>query len=64
MAAMTRGRRALIALLQRTKLEYVAARVGVSQATISRWASGERRPNAEHAKKLENAYPEFFRELA
>lgn len=37
----TDSRRALLAILQRTQAQYVAARCRVAPCTVSRWASGE-----------------------
>jgi transcriptional regulator with XRE-family HTH domain len=50
------GRARLRAVLQRTRGIYVAARVGVAVSTVSRWASGQRRPTASHRARLHECY--------
>jgi transcriptional regulator with XRE-family HTH domain len=50
------GRRALLALLQRTQGRYVAGRCRVSRTTVSRWASGSQRPSAAARAALERNY--------
>lgn len=50
------GRRALLAVLQRTTLEYVAARCGVSRRTVGRWASGIRTPDPVRRAALQRNY--------
>lgn len=56
MAGMTEGRRALLAVLQRTTAVYVAARCGVSPSRVSRWASGQGRPSARARARLRDNY--------
>jgi hypothetical protein len=43
--AVTRGRRALLAVLQIITAQEVAARVRVHKSNVSRWASGEWKPS-------------------
>lgn len=50
---MTRGRRALLAVLQIIRGREVAARVRVSPGTVSRWAAGLCRPSAHAREQLE-----------
>lgn len=56
MARMTEGRRALLAVLQRTTAAFVAARCGVTPSRISRWASGDGRPSAKARARLLHIY--------
>ncbi len=56
MAEVSRGRRSLLAVLQRTTALEVAARCGVTQPTVSRWASGEKNPSAAARLRLAAAY--------
>lgn len=56
MATMTRGRKALLAILQRTTAKEVAARVKVFPSTVSRWASGHSRPWVSGEVGLEAQY--------
>jgi transcriptional regulator with XRE-family HTH domain len=49
---MTTGRRALVALLQRTSGRFVAARIRVTASTVSRWASGQRTPSVAARRAL------------
>lgn len=49
---MTRGRRSLLALLQRLPAREVAARCQVSPAAVSQWASGLKEPSAENRAML------------
>jgi transcriptional regulator with XRE-family HTH domain len=53
---ITRGQRLLLAVLQRTTASEVAARVGVGQPAVSRWASGLKTPSAPRREKLEQLY--------
>lgn len=53
---MSDGRRALLAVLQKTKAVHVAARLRVRPSTVSRWATGESVPSAVHAAKLQQIY--------
>lgn len=53
---MTRGRRLLLAVLQRTAAVEVAARVGVSKQAVSWWASGIKNPSAAARLKLLHLY--------
>lgn len=55
-SAVTRGRRALLEVLQRTKRVFVAARCCVHPATVSRWASGARTPPESSRRLLEELY--------
>ena len=50
------GRRALLSVLQKTRVIYVAARCRVSPSTVSRWASGERIPSTCHREVLASVY--------
>lgn len=52
----TRGRRLLLAVLQRTKARTVAARVDVSAGAVSRWASGRGVPSPPARARLEAAF--------
>lgn len=56
MVTITRGRRCLLAVLQRTSELEVAARVGVGQPAVSKWASGLRTPGDPARQKLEQLY--------
>jgi len=42
---MTRGRAALLRVLRRTKVEYVAARCRVTPNAVYDWMSGRRKPS-------------------
>jgi transcriptional regulator with XRE-family HTH domain len=42
---VTPGRRDLLAVLQRTRQEFVADTCGVTRAEVSRWATGDRTPS-------------------
>jgi transcriptional regulator with XRE-family HTH domain len=53
---MTDGRRALLAVLQRTSAVYVAARCGVTPSRVSRWASGQGRPSPKARARLLHNY--------
>lgn len=53
---MTRGRIALLALLQLTTACRVAARCGVHKAQVSRWASGQTLPSEVARAVLESSY--------
>lgn len=53
---MTRGRRQLIALLQQTRAQFVAARCGVHKSQVSRWAAGEQAPSDNAKKSLSVNY--------
>ena len=53
---MTHGRRALLAVLQRTKAIHVAARCGVAKSRVSEWASGRTRPSLRARVRLESNY--------
>jgi len=50
---MTRGRRALLAVLQVIKGREVAARVRVHPGSVSRWSHGLCRPSARARRMLE-----------
>jgi transcriptional regulator with XRE-family HTH domain len=50
---VTRGRRALLAVLQIIRGREVAARVRVSPASVSYWLHGLRRPSARSRAMLE-----------
>jgi transcriptional regulator with XRE-family HTH domain len=50
---VTRGRRALLAVLQIIRGREIAARVRVSPATVSKWSTGLRRPSARARALLE-----------
>lgn len=52
MAAVTYGRRSLLALLQRTSAREVAARCDVVPSCVSEWASGEAQPSPEAQTRL------------
>lgn len=54
--AMTRGRIALLALLQVTTARRVAERCGVHPAQVSRWASGQTVPSEVARMVLESSY--------
>lgn len=54
--AVSDGRRALLAVLQRTKAAHVAARLRVRPSTVTRWASGQANPTPAHAAKLVEIY--------
>lgn len=56
MITITRGRRALLAVLQRTASDEVGARVRVAGRTVRHWAEGERNPSDEHRAKLATLY--------
>lgn len=49
---MTRGRRSLLALLQRLPAREVAARCQVTPSAVSRWASGEKSPSLASREML------------
>lgn len=53
---MTKGRRALLDILRRTKREYVACRCRVSISAVHMWCTGERTPNAGARTKLSVNY--------
>lgn len=53
---VTRGRRLLLAVLQRTTQANVSARVRVPHQHVSAWASGERIPSARARALLEASY--------
>jgi transcriptional regulator with XRE-family HTH domain len=53
---MTRGRRSLIAVLQRTSAVYVAARCGVTKQAVSAWQQGFAKPSAAARSMLEANY--------
>lgn len=50
--ALTAGRRALLAVLQRTSARNVAARCGVTPQAVSQWASGRSRPTGPRLTAL------------
>lgn len=52
----TAGRRALVAVLSRTKAAYVAATCRRSVSSVSEWASGRKRPNRAARAALEERY--------
>lgn len=49
---MTPGRRALLALLDRTKREYIAGVAGVARSTVQAWFTGTKRPSARARRSL------------
>lgn len=53
---MTRGRRSLIAVLQRTTGREVAARVGVAKQTVSDWVRGINKPRRDARLALQRLY--------
>lgn len=53
---MTRGRVALLALLQVTTARRVADRCGVHAAQVSRWAAGQTIPSEVARLVLESSY--------
>jgi transcriptional regulator with XRE-family HTH domain len=53
---MTRGRRALLRILERTRAYHVAARCRISEATVSRWRSGEKSPGPKARLALRDNY--------
>lgn len=53
---MTRGRRSLLAVLQRTTAAEVAARCGVTKQAVSWWSSGIKNPSEANRLKLEQIY--------
>lgn len=53
---MTPGRAALLAVLQRTQAQYVAARLGVSPSRVSEWASGKATPSPAARRQLASIY--------
>lgn len=55
-AGLTRGRKLLIAVLQRTTETDVAARCCVHQSNVSRWANGTQTPSTEARCALEANY--------
>jgi transcriptional regulator with XRE-family HTH domain len=56
MAAVTRGRLALLGVLQRTSAAEVAVRCRVSVAAVSKWANGQARPRPEHRELLQAGF--------
>jgi len=54
--AVTRGRVALLGVLQRTSATEVAVRCRVSVAAVSKWASGQALPRPEHRELLEAGF--------
>lgn len=53
---ITRGRRLLLAVLQRVEQRDLAARCGVTQQTVSAWATGVKRPSVAARLRLELGY--------
>lgn len=53
---MTEGRRALLAVLQRTRALEVAARCRVAPSRVSEWASGRCRPSERARRVLLDVY--------
>ncbi len=53
---MTPGRRSLLIILQHTRREYVAARVGVSRSAVDRWCEGTLVPGEEARAVLFREY--------
>jgi len=56
MAAMTLGRRSLLAVLQRTTARELAARCRVAKQTVSDWVNGHRKPNHSARLALQHLY--------
>jgi hypothetical protein len=56
MAAMSPGRRALIALMQVTSGREIAARAGVAPSRVSEWGSGLTAPSDEPRRRLWRIY--------
>lgn len=54
--ATMKGRRLLLAVLQRTTATELAARCGVHRSQVSRWASGEKIPSKRVQLALEALY--------
>ena len=55
-AGISRGRAALLHVLQRTEVQYVAARCRVSPSAVYMWRAGERRPSKRVRVALEVNY--------
>ena len=53
---LTRGRRALLAILQRTTEREVAARCRVARQTVSDWSRGWSKPRRDARLALARAY--------
>lgn len=52
----SRGRVALLKVLQRTRVEFVAARCRVSEKAVYKWTAGRRTPAARTRRLLEENY--------
>lgn len=52
----TRARRALLALLKTARQAHIAAAIESSQAAVSYWANGERRPAPLYRARLERKF--------
>lgn len=64
---MTRGRAALLRVLRRTEVRFVAARCRVQPTAVYNWLSGRRRPRRAQRALLEVNYriePSWWDELA
>ena len=53
---MNRGRAALLRVLTRTRVEYVAARCEVTRSAVYNWLAGRRRPNVKARRALLSSY--------
>lgn len=53
---MNRGRAALLDVLRRTRVEFVAARLRVTRSAVYNWAAGIRRPSKANRKRISTTY--------
>ena len=53
---MTEGHKALLAVLSKTRVEFVAARCRVGRSAVYNWTSGRRRPSRAARAELERSY--------
>jgi transcriptional regulator with XRE-family HTH domain len=53
---MTEGRRLLLAVLQRTTVEYVARRCRVTPGAVYQWTSGNNNPGPRARRALHDSY--------
>ncbi|MEQ8461754.1 MAG: hypothetical protein RLO52_34490 [Sandaracinaceae bacterium] len=53
---MSRGRAALLEILRRTEVQYVAARCRVTPGAVYHWLSGRRKPSDAKKNALEVNY--------